>query len=334
MSERWPRPDYPFRYLEPPVSGNVLNGLGESTPRRARQIFHGSGARELEWGLLERYFALSSPWKIYWLNLVNRWLLRKADGKVASNRQAVNDPQAMAEAVKHKAREFGAGAVGIARVTEDALYEGYETPFTTAIVVLMPMDRSEASEIGGARAGVETMRVYREITRTVVALAAWIRALGWPARAYSESADILHIPLAIAAGLGQLGKHGSLICREFGSNMRIATVLTELPLAFDVPVDIAVDDLCAGCRRCTLDCPPDAILEHKQQVRGVEKWYVDFDRCVPYFTQTMGCGICIEVCPWSRPGRGFDLAETLLRKRAVRAAQSAKTGSSPPIASS
>ena len=136
---------------------------------------------------------------------------------------------------------------------------------------------------------------------------------------------MLHLPLAINAGLGQLGKHGSLICKEFGSNMRIATVLTDLPLAVDAPVDIAVDDLCLGCRRCTLDCPVDAIVDAKQMVRGVEKWYVDFDKCAPYFTATVGCGICIEVCPWTKPGRGPSLSEKLLSKRAARQAKLASS---------
>ena len=90
-----------------------------------------------------------------------------------------------------------------------------------------------------------------------------------------------------AAGLGELGKHGSLISREFGPNVRLATVLTDLPLEIDAPVDIGVEDLCAGCRRCTIDCPADAIADTKQLVRGALKWYVDFDRCVPYFTKTI-----------------------------------------------
>lgn len=312
---RVPSTDYPFAWREPPLSGNTLNGLGESTPRQARQIFHGSGARVLEWARLERLFALNAPWRVYWLNLVNRWMLRKADGRIARTRTHLDDPAAMAAALKAKARELGAGAVGIARVTPQALYEGYSTPFAYAIVVLMPMDGEETRHLASARAGTEAMRVYREIGRTVIGLAAWVRGLGWPARAYGEGADILHIPLAIDAGLGQLGKHGSLICREFGANFRIATVLTNLPLAVDAPVDIAVDDLCLGCRRCTLDCPPEAIHDVKQMVRGVEKWYVDFDKCVPYFTHTVGCGICIEVCPWSKPGRGPGLAAKLLAKR-------------------
>jgi epoxyqueuosine reductase QueG len=100
-----------------------------------------------------------------------------------------------------------------------------------------------------------------------------------------------------------------------GANFRLATVLTDLPLAVAEPLDIGVDDLCLGCRRCTIDCPPQAISDSKQLVRGVQKWYVDFDRCIPYFVKTSGCGICIQVCPWSLPGRGPGLSAKLLAKR-------------------
>jgi len=318
VKSRFPSTDYLFEYRNPPLSGNAINGVGETEPRRARQIFHGSGARNLEWNALEKFFALSMPLRVYWLNLVSRWMLRKADGHVAKRQIPVDDPVSIAREIKRVAMNFGAGAVGITRISDKALFENYSTPFEYAIVVLVPMDQEEVSHIGSSRAAVETMRVYIEISRTVIALADFIRKMGWPARAYGESADILHIPLAIDAGLGQLGKHGSLICREFGSNMRIATVMTNLPMATDAPVDIAVDDLCLGCKRCTIDCPPGAIADHKQLVRGVKKWYVDFDKCVPYFTQALGCGICIEVCPWSKPGRGPALSGKLLSKRRVK----------------
>ena len=315
VKKDFPSPELPFGYSDPPRSGNSINGLGQSRWVRPVQIFHGSGARELEWRKLEQFFALINPFRVYWLNLVNRWMLRRADGSIAKTRQSVEDPGAMAEAIKHRALELGAGTVGIAPLTEKALYQGTDPDYPNAIVILMPMDSEEMAHVTTNRAGAETMRAYMEITRTVIALAEHIRAMGWRARAYAEAADILHIPLAIDAGLGQLGKHGSLICKEFGSSMRIATVLTDLPLAHDAPVDIAVDDLCLGCRRCTLDCPVDAIADSKQLVRGVEKWYVDFDKCAPYFTHTVGCGICIEVCPWTIPGKGPFLSEKLLSKR-------------------
>jgi len=167
---------------------------------------------------------------------------------------------------------------------------------------------------------VEVMRVYRAISGIAVKLSAQIRKMGWPARAYGNpnSMDILHVPLAINAGLGQLGKHGSIISKEFGSNFRLAAVLTNLPLDIDEPKDIGVDDLCMGCQRCVIDCPPGAITNEKQLVRGKEKWYVNFDKCVPYFVKTDGCAICIQVCPWSVPGRGPSLSEKLLAKRALK----------------
>ena len=43
---------------------------------------------------------------------------------------------------------------------------------------------------------------------------------------------------------------------------------------------------------------------------------MDFDKCVPYFTKTYGCAICIEVCPWSEPGKGEKLSDLMLAKRA------------------
>ena len=46
MTKRFPTPDYHFSYRIPPVSGNTINGLGETSPRRARQVFHGSGRSE------------------------------------------------------------------------------------------------------------------------------------------------------------------------------------------------------------------------------------------------------------------------------------------------
>jgi epoxyqueuosine reductase QueG len=318
INKDFPSPELPFRYSSTPVSGNDINGLGKTGFERAVQVFHGSGARELEWRKLELFFALINPFRVYWLNLVNRWMLRRADGPIAKTRVPVDDPREMADAIKATATKLGAGAVGIAPVTEKAMYKDYQVDYPNAVVVLMPMDSDEMAYVTSNRAGAETMRAYMEITRTVVALAEHIRSLGWRARAYGEAADILHIPLAIDAGLGELGKHGSLICKEFGSSMRIATVLTDMPLSHDGPVDIGVDDLCLGCRRCTIDCPVDAIADHKQMVRGIEKWYVDFDKCAPYFTHTVGCGICIEVCPWTIPGRGHSLSETLLAKRGKR----------------
>lgn len=60
--------------------------------------------------------------------------------------------------------------------------------------------------------------------------------------------------------------------------------------------------------------PPSAISDEKRLVRGQVKWYVDFDKCIPYFGEALGCAICLSRCPWSRPGN----AENIIRKLARR----------------
>jgi epoxyqueuosine reductase QueG len=49
-------------------------------------------------------------------------------------------------------------------------------------------------------------------------------------------------------------------------------------------------------------------------VRGNLKWYVDFDKCIPFFNENAGCAICIAVCPWSIPGKGPRIIEQLQRR--------------------
>ena len=314
-----PPPEYSFGYREPPRSGNEINGLGEREFRRATAVFHNAGDAQLEWQALDDFFGLINPWSVVRHVVANAWQLRRRDGRVASP-QIEADPAEMSRKIKEAAREYGADLVGIAPVTDAATFEGRTPPHSTAICIGLSMDQGKMAHVPQDTAAAEVMRAYRAIARIAIRLARHIRGLGWPARAYGNpnSTDILHIPLAVAAGLGQLGKHGSMISKEHGSNFRLAAVLTDLPLTFDEPVDIAVDDLCIGCRRCVVDCPPDAIFNEKQWIRGEKRWYVDFDKCIPYFVKTHGCAICIEVCPWSRPGQGPKLVEKLFARRRRR----------------
>ncbi len=314
-----PAPTYAFGYESPPTPGNEINGLGRKEKTRARHIFH-DPSEDAAWTALDEFFSRIAVWGTVRHILANIWQLRRQNGPVSAHRVEVDDPRAMAKRIKTKAQDFGAKLVGITEISDEAIYEGREIPYRYAICIGVPMNREEMLHVPHARAGIEVMRVYREVSRIAIKLAEEIRAMGWPAYAYGNpnSTDILQIPLAIKAGLGQLGKHGSMISEEFGSNFRLCSVATNLPLTTDDPVDIGVDDVCLHCQRCLIDCPADAISPEKQLVRGEKKWYVDFDKCVPYFNETYGCGLCVGICPWSRPGVAPSLAQGMSRRKARR----------------
>ena len=70
------------------------------------------------------------------------------------------------------------------------------------------------------------------------------RAWRGAARGFVAWTEVPH-----AAGLGELGKHGSLINNELGSSMRFSTVLTDMPLVADKPVDFGADDFCMSCNK-------------------------------------------------------------------------------------
>ncbi len=315
-----------FAYRSPPRSGNEINGLGETAWRPASHVFHNDGGDALPWDGLDGLFGYVMHWKVaYWIAR-NIWSLRRATGPVAKRQRAVPEPAAMTAEILERARALGADLVGVTTIQPHHVYVGHDVPYENAIAIGVEMDRGKMAGVPDDVSGGEVMRVYAEVGRIVGRLSEEIRGMGWPARGYGNpnSGDLLHIPIAIDCGFGQLGKHGSLISREHGSNFRLGCVVTDLPLRAETTrVDIGVDDLCDRCNICVRSCPVDAIFDVKQMVRGVRKWYVDFDKCIYYFCETSGCGICIEVCPWSETGAGPRLSERLLAKRALRSAGSA-----------
>jgi epoxyqueuosine reductase QueG len=238
-------------------------------------------------------------------------------------------PRDWSEAVKAFARANESDDVRITAMRPLYVYQGYELtdPWVIILAVKMPYEEiaQAPASFENPTAGVVVAREYNRASRTSRMLANFILSQGWYAKAWPGpyASALSMMPAAIDAGMGQLGKHGSLIHREFGSSFRLAAVTTDMPLAPDAPEDFGSEDFCTNCQICVRACPPQAISNDKQMVRGVMKWYVDFDRCIPYFGETLACGICLAVCPWSRPGTAPTLAQKMLRRREVTAARSA-----------
>lgn len=123
-------------------------------------------------------------------------------------------------------------------------------------------------------------------------------------RAFTDSAPVLEKALAAQAGLGWIGKHTNLLCREDGSWFFLGELFTDLPL----PVDTPVESHCGNCTACLDICPTQAF-------RG--PYDLDARRCISYLTiehassipeelrpkmgnRIYGCDDCQLICPWNR----------------------------------
>ena len=245
-----------------------------------------------------------------WRDAFERWdaLAADRDGPVARDPVPVDDPAPMTEAIKAKARELGADDVGVAELTPIMINKGHDVPHRWVISLLIH-ERYQAVLGGALAVEKETIGVYVKCAEISTALGKYIRdALGYPAAAdHNGTAVIQAIPAMLASGLGEMGKHGSLIHREFGAGFRPAFVTTDLPLAADAPDLFGVQDYCMSCRLCENNCPAEAIPPSEDHVvtDGYRRWLTDVGKCYTISRlREEYCHICVDVCPYVHKENG------------------------------
>ena len=116
-------------YRSQPFSGNRTNGQGVKEKVRPTRVFHATWNRELPWTGMNDFFLMNNTWPIMIQALKNRWLMRRCAGPVAKHRVEVNDPDDMARRLKEKAKELGAGVVGITEIEPNDLYDDMEPKY-------------------------------------------------------------------------------------------------------------------------------------------------------------------------------------------------------------
>ena len=105
--------------------------------------------------------------------------------------------------------------------------------------------------------------------------------------------QVSHKAMARLAGLGWQGRNNLLVTPQLGSQVRLATILTDFPLTPDHPLEAD----CGSCRRCVAVCPARAI--------GETPAAFDLPACyekLNEFRKTRRiqqhiCGVCVKACP-------------------------------------
>lgn len=108
-----------------------------------------------------------------------------------------------------------------------------------------------------------------------------------------QQSHVSHKKVGYLAGLGWIGRNNLLVNPDLGSRARLVTILTDMPLATDNPLDLD----CGSCRACIDVCPAKAIHEN---VADFDHWLC-FDKLKEFRNSgVVGqhiCGVCIKACP-------------------------------------
>jgi reductive dehalogenase len=230
------------------------------------------------------------------------------------------DPEKAARIVKNYALHLGAAAAGVCRVDPKWVYshrgeihydnweEDWGRPIEDfppyAVVILTEMDTDMVGAGPHTPGAAESAINYAQGAYITTILARWFTAMGYRGEAdHSRHYNIIQVPVAVDAGLGELGRQGYLIAPRYGCRVRIFACLTDMPLAVDQPISIGAEAFCQHCKKCAEACPSRSIpLGDKTVVRGVRKWKLDAESCFDLWGKVgTDCSICMGICPFSRP---------------------------------
>lgn len=227
--------------------------------------------------------------------------------------------EAMSAYLRRQILSWGASLVGFADLRGAA--SGRLSRWPNAISVGVALDGAAVADLKGGPTREyydEYQRVNRALNEMTERIAQRIAALGYSAEPYlativdssmgSEyertlSVGFQHKTAASRAGLGWIGKSSLLITPEYGPRVRLATVLTDMPLEAGSPV---MEGRCRNCRACLQACPAGAILGHEWSVGVPREELVDVFSCRAKAKQLLMervgvedavCGVCIAVCP-------------------------------------
>lgn len=236
----------------------------------------------------------------------------------------IDDPETNARRIKKAATLFGASLAGVCLLDRRWLYspaylltpEGGKTDenrvpeeFKYAIAIAVEMDYDAISCSPAGPASVATGLGYSKMAFTAGLLAQYIRGLGYQAIPCGND-TACSIPIAIDAGLGEIARNGLLITPEYGPRVRLAKVLTDLPLIPDKPIEFGVGDFCLICEKCAKKCPSKSIMfgeptekPHNISNReGVLTWHINAETCLNFWANNQtDCSNCIRTCPFNKP---------------------------------
>lgn len=211
----------------------------------------------------------------------------------------------------------GADLTGIGDISEIPGNVRYGLPVGISVAVKYPKDIIRGiAQLPTAEYQRWYGKLNERLDHLVTVGAGWLEDKGYRAVAksraevgkYGDDCKTLlpHKTVATRAGIGWIGKSALLVTEEYGSMIRISSILTDAPLVTAEPVNVSK---CGGCTVCRDVCPAGAIHGRTWEPSVWRDELFDFQKCrITMQKRSMEgfgerdeiCGKCIEVCPYTR----------------------------------
>jgi ferredoxin len=223
------------------------------------------------------------------------------------------DIREICQLLKDIAGDYGADLVGIAKVSPEHYYshrgrteehygETAERDHQYAIVFAVEMDSERIDLAPAVEESIETSRIYVKAAMIGMVLSYYIRSLGYDARNHMDANYLLPLPpLAEQAGLGEMGRIGFLVTKDYGPRVRLGAVTTNLELIADDKHDFGIREYCESCHLCENACLGHAIASENSIEDDRYYWQTNGEKCYEVWKRIgTDCGVCMKVCPLGR----------------------------------
>lgn len=227
-----------------------------------------------------------------------------------------SDPFEISKEIRSKLIAKGASIVGFADLVSlpEQVRHGYRYGISVGVTL-------KPETIHGLKTGPD-LHYYYEYNRINTLLneldeyaAVILKGKGYEALPKTQSVviedkntrrtELPHKTVATRAGLGWIGKCALLVTEEYGSAIRISSVLTNAKLEVGKPTEHTG---CGNCSECKDACPAGAVSGNQWTLQKDRDEFYDAISCNKTARERSGkagidmslCGLCIYVCPWTQ----------------------------------
>lgn len=217
--------------------------------------------------------------------------------------------------------------IGFTEMPDELIFKGKGTLYNHALICIQEMDKDAIDCAPEMETADEVMKIYSTLGIAINDISNWLR------KNYNINCHSNHplgglvnsIPLAVKAGMGYFGHNGLLITEDFGQRHRVAPIFIENSFFnyTDSNDHHWIAEFCQFCRKCEKSCPTSAI--HHENIDtdmiidgiGTKQTSIDREKCFPYFNKTMGCAICIKVCPFSKADGTYNKLKQFMENKKI-----------------